>query len=175
MPYRRLFIFVEGPDDLRFFERIIKPRLEATAYEWVEVRPYAGMKPDKVNAFLRSIDAMGANYILAADLDECHCPSEKKATLHHRYPASNSNKIIIVVREIECWYLSGLADNSCKRLGMKQIGSTNQLTKEDFIKLKPKKYDSRIDWMTEILRLFSIELAVEKNQSIAYFLRKWKC
>lgn len=46
MEYKRLFIWVEGPDDVRFFERIIKPRF-GDKYDFVQIIPYATMKGKK--------------------------------------------------------------------------------------------------------------------------------
>ena len=172
MAYRRLFIFVEGPDDLRFFEGIVKPRFEGE-YDWVEVSSYAELKPVKVDAFIRSIEAMGADYLLAADMDDSPCITERKNRIRSRYQAVMLNNIIVVVREIECWYLSGLDERSCKKLGMKVLGSTDALTKEEFLDLKPKKYDSRIDWMRDILQAFSVDTAIERNRSIRYFFNAW--
>ena len=62
MGYKRLFIWVEGEDDVRFFNKIIKPLLEKK-YSLVEVRSYARMAIKKMNGFLRSIKAMNAEYI----------------------------------------------------------------------------------------------------------------
>jgi hypothetical protein len=137
-----LFIFVEGSDDLRFFEGIVKPRFEEE-YDW------------------------------AADMDDSPCITERKKRICSRYQAVTLRSIIVVIQEIECWYLSGLDERSCKKLGMKVLGRTDALTKEEFLDLKPKRYDSRIDWMRDILQEFSIETAVEKNRSIKYFFTSW--
>ena len=50
---RRLFILVEGQDDVRFFGRIVKPLL-APRYDSVEILAYACTKRDKVNRFSRA-------------------------------------------------------------------------------------------------------------------------
>ena len=51
---KRLFILVEGEDDVRFFGRIIKP-LFITLYDSVEIIPYACIKRTKVDNFLKRI------------------------------------------------------------------------------------------------------------------------
>jgi hypothetical protein len=53
---KRLFILVEGEDDIRFFGRIIKPLL-APSYASVEIIPYASIKREKVNKFLKKCRA----------------------------------------------------------------------------------------------------------------------
>jgi len=39
--------------------------------------------------------------------------------------------------------------------------------------LIPKKFTSRIDFMSEILKKFSIEIAKQKNNSFQYFVEKY--
>ena len=48
------------------------------------------------------------------------------------------------------------------------------MTKEDFNARIPKKFDSRIDFMFEILKSFSIETAARKNQSFHFFVNRYK-
>lgn len=62
MCYRRLFIWVEGEDDARFFEKIMEPKLQKK-YDVVETIRYASLKKEKIDNFLKSIKAMGAEYI----------------------------------------------------------------------------------------------------------------
>ena len=50
---------------------------------------------------------------------------------------------------------------------------TDNLTKEDFNGLIPGKYDSRIDFMFEILKYFSIDSAGKKNHSFRYFAERY--
>ena len=68
MVARRLFIFVEGSDDVRFFETIIKPRFEHV-FESVELITFACTKSVKVDRFIRGINAMGHSYIIVTDID----------------------------------------------------------------------------------------------------------
>ena len=49
---KRLFILVEGGDDVRFFGRIVKPFFFFIgSYKSVEIIPYACMKREKVKNF----------------------------------------------------------------------------------------------------------------------------
>jgi hypothetical protein len=50
----RLFILVEGEDDVRFFGRIIKP-LFADRYDSVEIVPYACIRREKINKFIKRV------------------------------------------------------------------------------------------------------------------------
>ena len=59
-----------------------------------------------------------------------------------------------------------------KNLGIKKKipDTTDTVTKEQFYNLMPKKFDSKIDFMREILKNFSIEIAKKKNKSFKYFV-----
>lgn len=68
MGYRGLFIWVEGEDDRRFFKEILEPKIQKK-YNFVVTRRYAALKKEKIDNFLRSIKAMGADYIYVTDID----------------------------------------------------------------------------------------------------------
>ncbi|OGW18585.1 MAG: hypothetical protein A3G93_11920 [Nitrospinae bacterium RIFCSPLOWO2_12_FULL_45_22] len=44
-----------------------------------------------------------------------------------------------------------------------------------FNRLIPNKFDSRIDFMLEILKYFSMGIAKQKNKSFSYFLERHIC
>jgi len=65
--------------------------------------------------------------------------------------------------------------NSAKNLGIKKIPETTEsITKERFYSLIPEDY-SRIDFMREILKNFSLQTAKEKNKSLKYCIKKYDC
>ena len=81
---------------------------------------------------------------------------------------------MVVVRGIESWYFAGLDNIRSKKLKIRRnFENTNNLTKEQFKTLIPKSFDSEIDFMIEILNLFSIEIAKNKNDSFKHFLEKF--
>lgn len=45
--------------------------------------------------------------------------------------------------------------------------------KEKFRSLKPKKFATQVEFMLELLNLFSIDTARKKNRSFDYFYRKY--
>ena len=171
MAYERLFIFVEGDDDKRFFDAIIKPVFEKQ-YDSVAVWKYSQKKNREVSSFLKSIKGMNANYIFVSDIDLAPCVTAKKQDIQDKFNELDKDRIIIVKREIESWYLAGLNDASSKRFGMSHQESTDNATKEQFNGLIPQKFDSRIDFMQEILKCFSIETGKQKNTSFRYFFKK---
>ena len=169
MRYKRLFIWVEGDDDIRFFDRIIKPVFEKK-YNFVEVRACAQLKKKKIANFIKSIKAMKADYIYVADINNSPCITAKKQKIKN----IEQNRIIIVIKEIESWYLAGLSSEDSEKFKIRPFKTTDNVNKEAFDKLRPKSFDSRLDFMLEILKYFSIEIAKEQNQSFKYFIKKYK-
>jgi hypothetical protein len=169
---KRLFILVEGEDDVRFFGRIIKPLL-IIHYDTVEIIPYASIKRTKVDNFLKSIRLMNNDYIFVADIDTEPSVRDKKQVLYSHFSHIDGGSIIVVIREIESWYYAGLTNESALSLDVPDLPFTDNLTKEDFNGLIPGKYDSRIDFMFEILKYFSIDTAGKKNHSFRYFAERY--
>jgi hypothetical protein len=169
---KRLFIMVEGEDDVRFFGRIIKPFL-APRYDSVEIIPYACIKRDKVNKFLKSVTLMKNDYIFVADIDFEHSVRDKKQVLYYRYNNLDGGSTVIVIREIESWYYAGISGSLERELGIVNLTSTDDLTKEDFNVRIPRHFDSRIDFMFEILKSFSLETAARKNHSFSFFVNRY--
>ena len=169
---KRLFILVEGEDDVRFFGRIIKP-LFIPLYDSVEIIPYACIKRTKVDNFLRSIRLMKNDYIFVADIDTEQSVRDKKQVLYSHFSHIDGGHIIIVIKEIESWYYAGLSPESVQNLDVPNLPFTDGLTKEDFNHLIPRKYDSRIDFMFEILKYFSIDTARKKNHSFGFFVERY--
>ena len=54
--YKLLFIWVEGDDDERFFNRILSPKFQEK-YDTVKIIKYAKLKKEKVDNFIKSIKA----------------------------------------------------------------------------------------------------------------------
>ncbi len=171
MPYKQLWVFVEGSDDERFFKRVIKPTL-STQYDSIRVWQYAQQPTKNTKNFLNAIQAMNARYFFLGDINNSPCATAKKEKIRTQYKKSvNTDNVIIVIKEIESWYLAGLDAKACRKLGIKAFRNTNNVTKEDFNNLIPEKY-ARIDFMTEVLNRFSVEIGKRKNLSFAHFMKK---
>jgi len=172
--YKRLFILVEGSDDTRFFEHSIKPLFEAK-YDVVQIIAYARMKKEKVKGWLASIEAMKADCIFAADINSDPCVTQKKKTIVSEWGVNVAKaRMVVVIKEIESWYLAGVTDARCKTLKLKllSVQHTNNITKEKFNSMIPKRFDSRIDFLLELLKRYSVPTAKRKNRSFSYFYDK---
>ena len=171
MAYKRLVIFLEGNDDERFFKKIVKPFFQKR-YR-VEFWKYSQVKDARIVNFVNSINSMNADYIFARDFNDAPCITAKKEKITGKFNQIAEDKVIVVVKEIESWYLAGLDENVSKKLGIrKRIGITDKITKEKFNQLIPKNMP-RTDFMQEILESYDIEIAKGRNRSFGYFLNKW--
>ncbi len=169
MPYNLLRLFVEGPSDELFVERVVKPRL-SPRYDWIDTFQYAQQKPEKINSHLRSIKAMGAAYFFLADINAFRCFPEKRKALLEKFTQLEAERVVIVVSEIESWYLAGLpADN---QWDVQVPADTSGITKEQFNSTLPKGFESHIAYMVEVLKVFDVHAAARKNPSFHYFARR---
>lgn len=173
MKERRLFIFIEGNDDERFFRRIIRP-LFAARYQSVELIMYACMKSTRVCKFIKSVSSLGHDFILVADIDEEPGVIAKKRVIRHRFCAVDDDDIMVIVKEIESWYLAGVDDHAANQLGVHPPSHTDRITKEDFNRRIPRSYTSRVAYMIDILNFFSINTAKKKNRSFLFFMKKYR-
>lgn len=176
--YRRLFILIEGPDDGGFFRRIIKPIFEYR-YDYVDILEHAQKPPKITKNFIDNINSMSsdelvADYIFVTDINDAPCITFRKQAKQSKLKNLDQGKIIVVIKEIESWYLAGL-DNTCsKKCGIRPCNSTDAIIKEQFDNMTPKKFSSsRIDFLQEILKYFQVEIARQKNKSFRYFLEKY--
>jgi len=113
---------------------------------------------------------MGAEYIFFTDADLTPSISIKKEKIRKVFSNVEEEKLQIVVQEIESWYLAGLDQKACEKLGVsKKLNDTQTISKEHFLWLMPSRFDSYIDFMIEIIKVFDVEAAAETNRSFAYF------
>src|SRR5688500_13348359 len=118
-----LYILVEGTDDERFVEKVIKPLLERK-FSSIPIFKYAKMAPVKVQTLLKSIHNQNDRYLLFADLDDAFCLTTRKDGLRNKFNFLKDDRIVIVRREIESWYYAGLSKPSCRRIGLPKLDKT---------------------------------------------------
>jgi hypothetical protein len=171
MSFRRLIVFVEGDDDERFFDAVLRERI-APKYQSVRVWRYARERLKRVEDLLRSAQAMGAEYLYFADIDDAPCVAAKKERIQGKLPRLDAARIAVVVAEIESWYLAGLDQARSKRLGVRPCRNTDAVTKEEFDCMIPSRFRTRTEFMVEVMKLFSTETAKQKNRSLRHFLER---
>ena len=173
MGYKLLFILIEGNDDERFFESVVKPSLQEK-YSAIKFWQYAEENEKRKASFIKSITSMKADYICIGDIDTVPCVTAKKEKITDDFSKKITvDRIVIVVKEIESWYLAGLDKNASKKIGIREkIGTTDNITKEHFNQLIPKNTPRPV-FMQKILENYDVEVAEGKNGSFGYFLNKW--
>jgi hypothetical protein len=169
-----IYVFIEGDADERFFNALIRPILRqryATVVPW----QYAQRSKDDVKKALRNVRDRKADCLFLKDIDTCPCITARKQDLLNTFRKRiDPSWPVVVVKEIEGWYLAGLDDESRQELGIptNRHRHTNDLTKEQFENLMPTKFDSLIDFMNEILNRFDVGTAKSKNRSFCYLMGK---
>ena len=170
--FRRFTLFVEGDDDQRFANSILRPLLE-TVCDYLEIYQYAQKRPSDVRRYIRSLDHIpDANYLFIADFDQGPCVTRRKDQILSVYSNLDAGRILIVRREIESWYLAGLDSDSYEELGVPTHRNTNDVTKEHFDSLIPSYFNNRTDFMVEVLRQFDVGTARRRNGSFDYAMGK---
>ncbi len=163
MSYRRLFIFVEGADDERFMRRVVIPLFQQ-AFDHVDIVMYAEMKTEKISSFIASVLGMGAEYIFTADLDSLDCPVDRRRGLVARLKRLSIERIAVVIKEIEGWYLAGTD------LAVGKI--VDEMTKEQVLTLVPTHWTS-VEFLIDLLDKFDYRKALENSRSFGYFYRRY--
>lgn len=171
MEYKKLYIFVEGNNDARFFESIVKPRL-LNRYDCVEIITFAQKDKKWKENFIASIKAMGADNIWIFDFNKSPCITQRKQRILEYHKFIDEGSIFIVKMMIESWYMAGISDNICTNYRIKIPDDTEAIGKDEFESLIPKEFDSRIDFMVEICKDYSIDKAIKRNRSFKYFAKR---
>ena len=114
---------------------------------------------------------MKVDYICIGDIDDVPCITAKKEKITDDFGKKiTADKIAIVIKEIEGWYLAGLDEKASKKLRIhKNIKTTDNVTKEHFNQLIPKKMPRSV-FMRKILENYDVRVAEGKNKSFGYFL-----
>lgn len=153
-------------------DSVVLPRIAKT-YHSIQVVKYAQMKNEKLIAYITSIRAMeGAEYLILTDIDHEPCATRKKQKIAQDYKSAEIEKIIVVKKEIESWYLAGLNVENTKRLRVSPMNDFDEATKETFDKLIPRAFINRTDFMIELLKCYAFDRAKSKSGSFRYLCAK---
>ena len=175
MTYRRLYICVEGRDDELFFGRVVKPQLSG-AYDDVLFFRYAEKSTKKCTSFLNSVrNIAGADVIWVCDNDRAPCVTVRREKVKERLQVKFDINIVVVVTEIEGWFLAGIGEQSSRDLRTDDLPNTDRVTKDTFLDMRPPGIRTNREFMLAILDDFSVETAQVKNRSFRYFCQKYIC
>jgi len=167
--YKNIVIFVEGNDDKRFFEKILRKRIERK-YEGFKyhIIKYREKSDDKINFYINSYNEMNSEIFLFTDFDCGPCNTEIKNTMRTHYNLPDE-KIFIVKTEIESWYLAGLEKQYLQSIGVsEEFSSTEDISKRRFNELLSRRTHLKF----EMLDNFNFRLAMRKNSTFRYVVEK---
>lgn len=170
-----IFIFVEGIDDMRFINNIISPYFLNKNQIDIRAIPFQQKNNKIIKKDIKKFISHDYNFIFLSDLDSHSfpCITSRKEKRHDEYDPLPLENIIIVKEEIESWYIAGIdyTKNELKSINFQD--STENITKEDFNRImKINNFDSRIDFIKEILKGYNLDLAIQRNDSLKYFINK---
>lgn len=167
------WFLLEGDDDERYVNYIIKPLLKEKNIYVKKPLKYSNIAKENCKKFLKTIKKMkNSTYICLGDINNKPCITYKKNEIIKKFGKGiDKTKIFIIVKKIEGWYLAGIKDEDLIKLGIKNPTHTNNINKEQFYSFKP--YDkSEIQYKTEMLERYDMNIAKKKNLSLKYFLEK---
>lgn len=159
-----IYFFVEGTDDTRFVEGVLKSFLEENGQS-IFVWEYAQKKQEKVKDFIKSIQQMGAQIVFLTDKDEADQETKLQDILDRYHPLLTEDEINIVVKEIESWYVAGIyADELSIRVKSSPPYQTDDVSKEIFMSYFYTS--SKAEIILDILAIYNLPLATLRNTSL---------
>lgn len=176
--FKQLYIFVEGSDDQRMFEQVFRPKFESD-YDSVLIIPYASLPAKALKAQIQAIASRkNTDYIFVCDLDSqgdsSFCITKRKNKQQEKMGGTlPADKILVVKEEIESWYLAGITSDNLAKFSIKPFQDTENIGKERFMKLIPKQFMSKTDFMVEILKEYDLNVGRKQNSSLNYFVMKY--
>lgn len=162
------FLFVEGYYDEVFVKKISE-KLQIKCE--IKIVKYAMTQDAKVSSYLQSIISQKIQFLFIADRDIDHYKTtvDREKELYRRYPCLNSSNHILVIPEIEGWYIAGLNQKSVKKLKLKNLPLPDECTKEKFIATLPSQQDGT-PIRNDMLKLYDIHFAETRSSSFRKFV-----
>jgi hypothetical protein len=179
MQPKLVYLIIEGPDDERFFDNIVKPLFEQEGLI-TKCIPHACISRKERIKFIRSIKNFdNQDYIYAKDLDRYPCITSRKCSIIKELNSQvDDSRIMVVAKVIESWYLAGANEKTLKQLRVKRKNidritkSTDTIDKIQFDEFFPKTLP-RSNIMLKLLESYDIAKAIKCNKSFDYFIRKF--
>ena len=169
-----LRILIEGNDDQRFIDNVIRPHISKINPTLILTIQYAQDRKSNIDKIIQRINAKNQKYILLGDYDSSEkCITLKKDELIETLTHLDNNAIFIVKDEIESWFLAGMNSDIEIFNEFDIPDDTEGITKEMFDEMIDEShFDSRIDLMKEISKSYDFDLATKRNNSFKYFIEK---
>ena len=175
MSQKPLYVLVEGPTDQMLFQSEAMDQVVRQRFPYAHVITWASETKDDLVGLLRGIIADGAPYIFLCDKESAFvCIQTRKQYALSRCPNVAVDRILIVVREIECWYIAGMSQTFSNQYGFAIPDNSEDFAKPRFEDLSTRlKFASPEDMMIEILKTFSVQNAALRNTSFSRLVEKY--
>lgn len=171
---KNLFVFVEGKEDMLFVKKVLYNLFIEHLINIIPI-PYQETKNHEVKKLIKTAKA-DHDYVLLSDLDRHTYPcitSRKNKRIDELDGEITSDKIIIVVEELESWCLAGIDTTIDEYTDFVIPESTDDITKEDFDKILSNTSFNKNKLFNYLSFNFSVDLAIERNKSFKYFMKKY--
>lgn len=177
---KQVRFFVEGKDDEVFIYHVAKPLcgLYGVNLEKRDIIEYSQTEPRVIAQFIRSTIHQNIPCFFLADKDslQYHTVEQKKRSVCAKYQVHDEAHVVIVIEEIESWYLAGLSREIYLDMNIgKYHQGTEHVTKEEFNRLlkdsRPTR-GGRATLLPYLLHRFDEDIACERNTSFAYFAQR---
>ncbi len=164
-----IYVLMEGDRDLDYYETLIEPILN-NKYDQVIPYKYIQKKKEKVNKYIKVIKKIKADYYVLTDMDESESVEDAIQKILNRMDnLIDKNNVIVVIKEIECWYIAGMPQSFIERYDINlDISNTEIYEKEDFDCIIPTNM-SHVIFYTRILELYDCNNAIKRNNSLKFF------
>lgn len=166
--YKILHVLVEGECDESFVDIVLKPWLVVkNRYDDVIPFRYANRERDVIENYIDTVNQKGEDIICLTDSTHAPCISGRiEELINCEIGTFGPERIFVVIKEIEAWYLAGFDNSGCRRIRIRYERRTDGIKKEDFNQIISKsKYRRRAACRYEMLRNFDLQLASERNRS----------
>ena len=166
---RCIFIFTEGIDDKRLIENIAHKIIKKRG--WIlHIRQTAQLKDKEFEKYLQEAQRLESPVIIVRDIHSAKCVREKMKCMRSKYELLKKANICIAIKEISSWYCSGLTETDKITLGIPLDVDINKVTKKQIREYRMKtRYKNRISYLTEIIKRFKIQIAVDNSNSFRHF------
>ncbi|MEI8330462.1 MAG: hypothetical protein WCF90_02235 [Methanomicrobiales archaeon] len=78
-----------------------------------------------------------------------------------------------MIEEIAIWHYAGFSAVAARNIGAEERLATDDMFKKEFNQFITRRFDSRIDFMFEILKSFSLETAALKIHTFKFFVERY--
>ncbi len=172
---KNLFVFVEGKEDIIFVKKVLYNLFMKHSINIIPI-PYQKTRNHDVKKYIKASKANNHDYVLLSDLDshkyEC-ITSRKNQRIEELNDEITPDKIIIVVEELESWCLAGIDESIDEYADFIVPENTDNITKEDFDEILSNTSFNKNKIFNYLSFNFNVDLAVKRNKSFKYFLKKY--